>query len=73
MSGVMNKPSTVPALPIRARDGRTQPAWADAEARGFMERPACPVPFAKVLRVIIIAAMATAVVKVAWILAFHMR
>jgi hypothetical protein len=76
----MTKPSTAPVLSIKARDdgwseirNEPQPDWADAETRGFLERPVSPTPFAKVLGVMLITAMVVAVVKVAWILAVHVR
>lgn len=71
----MTRPSTAPVPSVRARDAarRTnrnepQPDWADAETRGFLERPYAATPCARVLRVAIITAMVVAAVKVAWIL-----
>jgi hypothetical protein len=74
----MKMPSTMAALSTRdggwrPAQGENQPERADAETRGFLERPLHPTPLGKVLRVVLITAMVVAAVKVAWIIAFHLR
>jgi len=54
-----------------ARDAVLEPNWADAETRAFLAYPYRQTQFAKVLRVILVTAMAAAAVKIAWILAVH--
>jgi hypothetical protein len=80
MPCAMDKPST-PSRCVdlnRARrhdrgaaDAGTRPKWADAETRGFLERPGYSTSFAKVLQVTLITAMMVAAVKFAWILVLH--
>jgi len=64
----MKKPSS-PIAPVNPSFG---PEWADAETRAFLGRPDFTPPFAKILRVIVISAMAVAAVKIAWLLVIHL-
>jgi hypothetical protein len=48
-----------------------RPEWFDAESRAFLERSSDWPSSAKILQVILITAMVVAVLKGAWILAFH--
>jgi hypothetical protein len=56
--------------PGAARAG-TKFEWSDAETRAFLERPGYSPPFAKILQVILITAMMSAGLKIAWLLLFQ--